>query len=41
VTDRPELEGDYIARAAQLSTAAAESFNYGLRAYYVALAALA
>lgn len=34
-------EADYIARAAKLASSASDSFNYGLRAYYFALAALA
>lgn len=33
-------EADYIERSARISTAASESFNNGLRAYYFALAAL-
>jgi uncharacterized membrane protein len=37
----PEDEADYIDRAASVSHFAAEHFNYGLRAYYFALAALA
>ena len=41
VPDDPQLEKDYIERAAQLSTSAAENFNNGLRSYYFALAALA
>jgi uncharacterized membrane protein len=41
VPERPELEKDYIERAAHLSTFASESFNNGLRSYYFALAALA
>jgi uncharacterized membrane protein len=41
VPEHPELEQDYIERAAHLSTSAADSFNNGLRSYYFALAALA
>ena len=41
VPEQAEREAAYITRAARLSTAAADSFNYGLRAYYFALAALA
>lgn len=38
---KAEDERDYIARAAKLASAASDTFNYGLRAYYFALAALA
>ncbi len=41
VPDDPEDERGFIDRSAALCTAAAESFNYGLRAYYFGLAALA
>jgi uncharacterized membrane protein len=37
----PDDEADYIDRASSVSHFAAEQFNYGLRAYYFALAALA
>lgn len=40
VTDEASGEAHFIRRAALLSTLAAESFNYGLRAYYFGLAAL-
>src|SRR5581483_5734096 len=41
VPERAEQELDYIHRAATLSSSASDSFNYGLRAYYFGLAALA
>jgi uncharacterized membrane protein len=41
IPEKPELENDFIVRAAHLATSAAESFNNGLRSYYFALAALA
>ncbi len=40
VTDDSQSEVHFIRRSATLSTLAAESFNYGLRAYYFGLAAL-
>jgi uncharacterized membrane protein len=41
VPERAEQEIDFIRRAATLSSSASDSFNYGLRAYYFGLAALA
>jgi uncharacterized membrane protein len=41
VPERPELEKDFVRRAAHVATSASESFNNGLRAYYFAMAALA
>lgn len=38
-TDPKRLE-DYVVRSAKLASAASNTFNYGLRAYYFALAAL-
>ncbi len=38
-TDPEKLE-DYVVRSAKLASAASNTFNYGLRAYYFALAAL-
>ncbi len=40
VPEHPESEADFIARAAALSSSAADTFNQGLRAYYFGLAAL-
>ncbi|MBM3393877.1 MAG: DUF599 family protein [Betaproteobacteria bacterium] len=40
VTEPGHEDTHFIKRAARLSTLAAESFNYGLRAYYFGLAAL-
>ena len=36
----PQRLDDYVRRASRISTLAADNFNYGLRAYYFALAAL-
>lgn len=40
VTDDSQSEAHFIRRAAKITSLAADSFNYGLRAYYFGLAAL-